>query len=239
MRQRSAVEADSIPDVLSFFEFGGSREITPINYGLANHNYVVSTDQSEYLIKFLVTQAPEAIENDIAIQRQLRQAGVGAPQYLRNRNGDCLYRGRNNATAVVSEKIGGVTPHHMSVALASDIGRHLALLHTSVVALPKAHEAGLMNPGVAVVKSEGARRVLDQPVPGGITHGDLRSGNVLVDPLHRDRVVAILDIEETGENLYSLIWPSPSWVLPRPWAVGRLSLSSCARRSRAMKARES
>ena len=202
MKDRPEVEVNSIPDVLSSFGVGPSHTIAPIHRGIANHNYGVSAGGSEYVVKFLGTQAPETIENDLAIQRQLQRAGVGAPRYLRNRDGTCLYRGRNGIHAVISEKIDGLPPNHMSVELAADIGRHLALFHTSVEALPKPNDTGLMNPGVAPVHSEGARRLLQQPLPRGIIHGDLHGGNVLVDPLQPDRVVAILDFEEAGENLY-------------------------------------
>lgn len=202
MKQRSEIEASSIPEVLSIFGLGTPRGITPINHGLANHNFAVSTQQGEYVVKFLVSQAPKTIENDLAVQQQLRQAGVGAPLYLPNRDGDYLYRGPDDVSAVVARKIEGVTPHHMSVELATDIGRHLALFHVSVTALPKANNAGLMNPAVAAVDSDGARRLLEQPLPRGIIHGDMHGGNVLADPRRPDRVVAILDFEEAGENLY-------------------------------------
>lgn len=199
MNRRS--EIDTIPDVLSFFAVGGAHEITPIKNGIANHNYAVSTDRGDYVIKFLVNQTTDDVENDVSIQRQLRQAGVGAPQYVRSGDGGYLYRGRGAISAVISEKIDGVTPRRMSVELTSDIGRHLALFHTSVAALPHPNNAGLMNPGVSGVDSEWARRLFDQPLPRGIIHGDLHGGNVLVHPRDRDRVTAILDFEEAGENL--------------------------------------
>jgi len=203
MKQRSEVEADNIPDVVSFFGVGLSRGIAPIKNGIANHNYVVSTDQGNFVVKFLVTQPPENIENDVAIQQQLSQAGVGSPHYLRNRDGDYLYRGHDNLNAVISEKLDGVSPRQMSADLVSGIGRHLALFHTSVVACPNPNQAGsLMNPGMSGDNTGWARTLLDQPLPRGIIHGDLHSGNVLVDPRHRDRVIALLDFEEAGENLY-------------------------------------
>jgi len=142
MKQRSEVEADNIPDVVSFFGVGLSRGIAPIKNGIANHNYVMSTDQGDFVVKFLVTQAPENIENDVAIQQQLQQAGVGFPHYLRSRNGEYLYRCHDNINAVISEKLDGVTPRQMSADLVSDIGRHLARFHTSVVACPNPNEAG-------------------------------------------------------------------------------------------------
>lgn len=203
MKQRSEIEADSIPVVLSFFGVGICLGIAPITNGIANHNFVVSTDQGDFVVKFLVTQTPETIENDVAIQQQLSQAGVGTAHYRRSRDGEYLYRGHHNLNAVISEKIDGVPPRQMSVDLVSDIGRHLALFHVSVTACPNPHQAGsLMKPGVSGVNTAWAQRLLDQPLPKGIIHGDLHSGNVLVDPRQRDRVIALLDFEEAGENLY-------------------------------------
>ncbi len=202
MKQRSEIEADSIPDVLSFFGVGICLGIAPISNGIANHNYVVSTDQGDFVVKFLVTQTPETIENDVAIQQQLSQAGVGTAHYRRSRDGEYLYRGHHNLNTVISEKIDGVPPRQMSAGLVSDIGRHLALFHTSEVACPNPNEAGsLMKPGVSGAHTEWARTLLDQPLPRGIIHGDLHNGNALVDPRHQDRVIAILDFEEAGENL--------------------------------------
>ncbi len=99
---------------------------------------------------------------------------------------------------MISEKIDGVTPRQMI----SGIGRHLALFHTSVVACPNPNEVGsLMNPGVSGVNTEWARALLDQPLRRGIIHVELHIGNVLVDPRHQDRVIALLDFEEAGESV--------------------------------------
>ena len=59
-----------------------------------------------------------------------------------------------------------------------------------------------MNPRVSGITSPWARALFDRPVPRGIIHGDFHCGNVLVDPVHEDRVTAVLDFEEAGENLY-------------------------------------
>ena len=199
----TVTEATLIPDVLSFFGLGPAAHVAAAGFGISNHNYMVDTEQGEYVVKFLVNQAPEAIENDVAIQRQLGGAGIRAPGYLQDAEGRFLYR-HDVMTAVLSRKLDGMPPRHMSPALAADIGQHLALFHTSVQSLPYSNASGPMNPSVAVVDSEPARRLPDQPLPRGIIHGDLHSGNVLVDPHDPDRVVAMLDFEEAGENLYLL-----------------------------------
>lgn len=200
----SDVEVGGIPDVLSVFGLGAPIEIVPIREGLSNHNYAVRTDQDEYVVKFLVAQTDATVENDVAIQRQLRNAGIGTPLYLPNVEGKHLYRGSNNIRAVISKKIDGVTPRRVTARLAADIGRHLAIFHTQVRALPHTNNAGLLNPAAAVVDSDAVRAVAAQSLPRGIIHGDLHSGNVLVDARRPDSVVAIMDFEEAGENLFLL-----------------------------------
>lgn len=193
-------EAAEISAVLAFFGLGPAQNIAPAGFGISNHNYAVSTENGDYMVKFLVNQTPESIANDVAIQRELSDAGVVAPCYLRSRSGGYICE-HDGMKAAVSQKIEGVPPRHMSITLASDMGRHLALFHTSVRTLPFPNTSGLMRPAVATVTSEKARELPHQGLPRGIIHGDFHSGNVLVDPADRDRVVAVLDFEEAGENV--------------------------------------
>jgi Ser/Thr protein kinase RdoA (MazF antagonist) len=196
------IEVECIPNVTKFFEVGTPLDITQINNGLSNHNYVVRTDQGEFVVKFLVTQSPENIENEVAIQQQLLQANLRTLQYLCRLDGGFVYHGHDGMNAVISMKLDGVTPRHMSVELGRNIGRHLALFHRFVASCPNPNHKGLMNHDVSGVRADWARQLLHQPLPHGVIHGDLHSGNVLVDPLHPTYVTAILDFEEAGENLY-------------------------------------
>jgi len=201
MNEHADIETVTIPDVLSFFELGHAREIAPAGFGMSNHNYLVDTDRGDYVVKLLVNQAPDTIENDMAIHRHLRAAGIATPEYVPNGDGQYVFhKGRVNA--VVSRRIKGDTPRHMSADLAWDIGRHLALFHTVVRVLPRPNDIGLMNPAVAVVEPDTTRALFGKPLPRGVIHGDLHRGNVLVDPRNPNRVIAILDFEEAGENLY-------------------------------------
>jgi Ser/Thr protein kinase RdoA (MazF antagonist) len=193
--------ADTIPDVLAFFGLPAAESVVPAGFGISNHNHVVSTGQGGYVVKFLVNQMPESVANDIAVQQQLTDAGVDAPRYLRGMSGEYVYE-HDGVHAVVSRKIDGAPPRHMSVKLAFDMGRHLALFHSSVRSLPFPNAFGLMHPAVATITSELARELPNQDLPRGIIHGYFHSGNVLVDPDDPDRVVAVLDFEEAGENLF-------------------------------------
>lgn len=196
------IEVGRIAAVAKWFGVGTPLDTTQINNGLSNDNYAVRTEQGEYVVKFLVTQSPENIENDVAIQQQLLQAGVTTLQYVRHPTDGFVYHGADNVNAVISRKLDGVTPSCMSVELVANIGRHLGLFHASVRACPNSNLNGLMNLNVCGLHEEWASRLLQQPLPRGIIHGDLHSGNVLVDPLRPACVTGILDFEEAGENLY-------------------------------------
>lgn len=213
----TTAEAGLIPDVLAFFGLGAAEEVTPAGFGMSNHNHVVATGQGYYVVKFLVNQTPESIANDVAIQRQLSHVGVDAPFYLRGPAGEYLYHG-DRVYAVVSQKLKGGSPRHMSAKLAFDMGRHLALFHTSVRMLLFPNSSGLMHPTVATVTSDLARELPNQDLPLGITHGDFHSGNVLVDADDQDRVVAVLDFEEAGENLFLIDLAVMLMAVGAPWA---------------------
>lgn len=197
----SEAELDSIPAVLSFFGLSPALSAVRINNGMSNHNYAVGTAGDEYVVKFLAGQTEEGVQNDLAIQRQLRRAGVGTPRYLPGLDGTPIYRGQD-VIAVISRKIDGVTPTRRSVGLVRDTGRHLALFHTSVRTLPYRNDRELMNPTISGIMSDWARALFSASLPRGIIHGDLHDGNVLTDPSDPERVIAVLDFEEAGENLF-------------------------------------
>lgn len=190
-------EIRNIPDIITFFGLGIQTSTAPITDGIANHNYLVETSQGEYVVKFLVSQTVENLENDISIQKQLKQAGIVSPQYLRSKDRRYIFAS-NNVNVVVSEKIDGVIPRKVHTKLAYDFGQKLATFHKFVVSLPHPNPKGLANPEVSGIKSP----IFAQSLPQGMIHGDFHLGNVLVDPFDQDKIVAVLDFEEAGENIF-------------------------------------
>jgi len=168
-----------------------------IKEGISNNNHIVETSIGEYVVKFLVNQNTETLENDVAIQEQLLQTGLQTPKYIRNKEN--VYRFKSGTiTAVISEKLNGIAPKNVNVKLAKDFGQKLATFHSVVKKLPHRNNKGLMNPSVSGVDSQ----IYQAPLPKGIIHGDFHLGNVLVDSTQNDTIVAMLDFEEAGENLY-------------------------------------
>lgn len=214
-------EIDAIAAVLAFFGLGTAQDVAPARFGISNHNYVVSTAKGDHVVRFLINQVPESVANDIAIQRQLRDVGVAAPRYLWSSAREYVYR-HDDLHAVVSNKIEGMPPRHMSARLASAMGRHLALFHASVRTLPFPNTSGLMHPAVATVTSDLTREIQNQDLPRGIIHGDFHSGNVLVAPDDQDRVVAVLDFEEAGENLLLIDLAVTLMAVGFPWGSDQI-----------------
>ncbi|MEM7126736.1 MAG: phosphotransferase [Chloroflexota bacterium] len=197
MTRLSQAELELIPEILSFFNLGKPKQVTPIKLGIANHNYFVNAGQSEFVVKFLINQSLEAMENDVAIQQYLSNAGIDTPRYLSNDLGVKLFI-QDHHRAVVSTKIAGVVPDTIDTKLAEEFGRKLAQFHVSVKLLPYENSAGLMNPVVSGIEST----IFSQPLPKGVIHGDFHAGNALVDSTKQATIVAMLDFEEAGENIY-------------------------------------
>lgn len=186
-----------IPQVLAFFGQDDPRSVASIKLGISNHNYVVTTRDHEFVVKFLINQRVETVENDLAIQRSLSRAGLTTPTYLSNDNGAHLFV-HGTHCAVLSCKLNGGVPHRITAPLAYEFGQMLGGFHIAVTTLPHPTTRGVLHPSVSGIHSP----LFAEPLPRGIIHGDFHAGNVLVDPAHAERIVALLDFEEAGENLY-------------------------------------
>lgn len=197
MKQNIEREAAAIPTVMSCFSLAVPTEISPVKEGISNHNYLAKTADGEYIVKFLIHQDVEDVENDVAVQNQLRQGSITTPVYLQQRDGAYLFRD-GDLKAVVSRKIAGSIPRQANPPLAQEFGRMLAVFHTCVTRLPHPRDRGLMNPGVSGIPSD----IFSQALPKGVIHGDFHLGNALLCPRDPNRLAAMLDFEEAGENLF-------------------------------------
>ena len=186
-----------IPDVLAYFALGTSLDILPIKDGISNRNFFANTEHGDYIVKFLVNQPIATLENDLAIQKQLKRVGIHAPEYLQSADGSYVYK-EGDIKAVISRKIDGVPPRKASPPLAYTLGQTLATFHFAVTNLPNPQHTGLLHPSVSGVQSE----IFAQSFPRGIIHGDFHLGNALVSPHNPDQLIAILDFEEAHDNQY-------------------------------------
>ena len=200
MHNHTQKELDIILEVMKFFSLDIPHDIEAVSEGLSNRNYFVTTCKNAYFVKFVVNQNIKLIENDIAIQKQIKNSGLITPLYLPNLNGKYIFQ-KEDSTVVISKKIQGSIPRIVNKKLAFSIGAVLSQFHTIVKRLP--HDVkGWMDVHTTDIISEDVRRLKDAALPNGITHGDMHNGNVLVLPCHKDEVYAILDFEEVGKDLF-------------------------------------
>jgi Ser/Thr protein kinase RdoA (MazF antagonist) len=184
--------------------------------GWANQNYLVwLPDSQQYVVKYLIAQRTVMLENDIAIQGQLRGAGISAPSYLESLNGSHIYVDEK-VTAVVSPKLIGIHPRQLNKAFCFEIGKVAAAFHTVVHSLPRSH-CGWLNtasaerfvefpsnlPHVRAAQSliAGNRFIYGLDLPTGIIHGDLHENNVLIEAQAAPRITTVMDFEESERNL--------------------------------------
>ncbi len=199
MKTADPSELQTIPTVLDFFEVDEAQKITPVSFGIGNHNYYVRTGEVEYVMKFLITQKPKTTENDLAIHDQLEKVGIVSPNYLVSPNGEYIYS-KDNLIAVISEKIEGFTPLVADEHLAYEIGRLLAQFHSHVRTLPNL-TVGWMQPTMQGLQTKESDLLYRAKLPKGITHGDMHLYNILVDAEKKQSIVALFDFEEVGEDL--------------------------------------
>src|SRR5258708_6357320 len=89
---------------------------------------VLTTDNQHYFLKILKSQHSEAIAREAAMQRHLRAAGIGSPEYMEIAPGN--YVGEHeDERFLLSTFIPGAAPHSVSPQLIQSFGTTLAKLH--------------------------------------------------------------------------------------------------------------
>ncbi|MBI5151078.1 MAG: phosphotransferase [Candidatus Pacebacteria bacterium] len=222
---RHTVEHPPTPDeqkniickVFEFFSIGTPKDFLALTGGIANINWLVTNKVGDkFVVKFLVVQKKELLVNDIAIQEQLAHAGIKTVEYLRSHSGEYTYDA-DGITVVISKNIEGVHIEKITREFCENIGKILAIFHTSVKKLPVSHR-GWLN---AQTAKEYVRRtdssllakaathlvqenigIFDMSIENGIIHGDVFESNVLAKSQTDPTIVALMDFEESEENLY-------------------------------------
>ena len=208
-------ESLAIPRILSFFNLGTVKGVTVLSRGMANHNYLVQTQEGkEYVVKFPIEETRESLENDLAIEEQLAAAKIGTSVYCQTTDGKFIFE--EGLLAVVSPKIEGVHPEVVDKEVSFAIGKVLAQFHKAVTTIPNPRNSWLNLQTVARVNSqenheftqtarkfiEEGKKVYEKDLPKGIIHGDLHEENLLVNKDNPGEITAIFDFEEAEENLF-------------------------------------
>jgi len=191
------MEKNYINKIAQYFNIGIIENIELVKSGISNQNYYLKTSKGQFVVKFLKNQSIDSIKNDIYINKQLNRVNIKSPKYILSNTENYIYS-NGKINAVVSKKLDGENPKVISDELAYSYGYTLALFHTNVRSLPFNNSLGLINPQISKIKTE----IFDKHLPTGIIHGDFHSGNALVDSKEPNKISAMLDFEESGENLF-------------------------------------
>ena len=207
-------EMNELYEIMNIYKLGRVRSIELDELGLANHNYFVITDIDEYVVRFLVEQREESLENDLAIHDQLEELSILTPVYIRLKGREYVHQG-NSYPVVIMKKITGLHPTETDNELCFEMGTSLAQFHQKVTNLPVNHQ-GWFNKKKARLDLGEFRGVLQtqieelviigseifkQSLPKGIIHGDFNENNILVDERDKYRISAMFDFEETEFNI--------------------------------------
>lgn len=209
----------NLPLAVSFFEIGKiiSKPVL-LKQGIANINYLVTTNTGSYVIKILLTEDSEDLANEIEIQKQLSDVGILCPCYIQNSDGFYLFK-ENNTEMVVSKLLPGTTVKKISNEFCFNMGVLLAKFHRSVLKLNHTHKGWLNRnslnadsksfqldknstiTSLSELKKRGESVIYNSSLPTGIIHGDLYEGNVLIGLVNPNVITAIFDFEHSENNI--------------------------------------
>lgn len=176
-----------------------------------NQNYLIATDQGQYLVKIIVNTAIEEIESGLPFLERLQEYGFPAAYYLKAAHGSAIYHGEG-CDAVVLRKLKGKMPD-WTEEVCREVGINLAKLHLIPVAgmppkrhwldndyLPEAIEKALQIFGAEKLSEtlkeyEAIKHFRPAHFPQSIIHGDLDLTNCL---FIGKRLSAFLDWQEVG-----------------------------------------
>ena len=142
--QRFLRTPSNLQEVADFFSLGQVEKSRILDTGIANENHLISTKKGEYVVRGLITQREELIQNDLAIERQLSEVGIVSPKLITSESGQYIYK-KGESKTVVLKKIIGTHPSVIGKNLLINIGRILAKFHYSVTQLP-APNSGWLSP---------------------------------------------------------------------------------------------
>lgn len=173
---------------------------------------ITTTDGHRYFLKILKLQHPEAIANEVVMQKRLLDSGIATPEYIELAPGN--YVGQyEDERFLLSRYIPGRSPKTVSPKLIKSFGITLAKLHDCLdgVSIPD-NDMQWLNP--EKVKTDIASysgpvkialddlfaygsAIFDLNLPRAVTHGDLWLSNVFAED---DEVTTVFDLETAEET---------------------------------------
>ncbi len=190
---------------------------TKSNEAFANEVFDITTsDEQRYFLKILKSQHPDAINNEVAMQKRLLDAEIATPEYIEITPGHYV-GSHENERFLLSKYIPGSSPKKITPGLVQSFGATLAKLHNCLegVAIPgnsmqwlnpekvRADLVSYQGPAKEVLNDllEYGSTIFSSNLPRAVTHGDLWLSNVFAKS---DEITTVFDLE-TAEYTVRLV----------------------------------
>ncbi len=186
---------------------------TKSDEAFANEVFDITTaDDQRYFLKVLKSQHPDAIANEVVMQRRLLDAGIVTPEYIEIAPGH--YVGQyGEERFLLSRYIPGSSPKTVTPKLIKSFGATLAKLHDCLdgVTIPDndmqwlnpesvkadiATYSGPVKPALDDLFVYGSA-IFDLDLPRAVTHGDLWLSNIFAED---DEITTVFDLETAEET---------------------------------------
>ena len=208
-------------DIALFFGLGKVKDVSGISTWYSNKNFLVRTNIGAYVFRFIKKYNTRIIENEIAINTQLKWNGrINTNYLLSNNTWEFVYQ-RNWIVVVVSEKIEWAHPIKITDEMSFAIGKTLWEFHKCVTYIPYPWWHWLLsfqstqdqaNKLPHSLYKEKIQELLNRAksiqigidLPEGIIHGDLHRENLLISGEHPETIVSILDMEHANSGILVL-----------------------------------
>ena len=202
-------------EICLYFELGDFIGVTSTPQGRTHQSFFIATTNGRFVVRLIERLNNMVLENEVAVQKQLRKAGIPTSEFIISKTGLLYYRSDagyvtvcrflNGAIPEANEDIcrrtGVATAsYHMVVKMVPYPTKSRTLLTRSrflrrVRSEADSHRREKLSQLVACM-----RGVSKRGLPSGICHYDLHLANLLLV----DGKVGMLDLENAREGLFIL-----------------------------------
>jgi Ser/Thr protein kinase RdoA (MazF antagonist) len=194
-------------DVAVFFGIGEVLSLKPVDKGGNHLSFFLTSTKGRYILRIMNHFSSSTLENEVAVQKQLRLSDVVCNRFIFTATGECLFF-KDGLSVTLSKYIEGSQPKP-TYDDCIRIGSALAKFHNTVKSVPHPTSHTLITQEKIDARAAKMRKAQRQVVnhltsgflnvnksnlPLGVCHGDLHLANILID----DKKVALLDLENVN-----------------------------------------
>ncbi len=124
------ISNDDIDFLLTQYRLGERQSCTPIAAGINNTNYLLSTDQNQYILTIVEEFSPgkEALPYIISLMKHLHKHDIPCPRVISDRHGQSVQKLQGKPALILSF-LKGAEPQPITTAHCAALGDMLAQMH--------------------------------------------------------------------------------------------------------------